>query len=111
MGQLISAQTSVTGEPLLAGERMRALQRLGVLCGIAAGAWLGAAEVPTKLVSAGLSPVLISFVMVLGVFLGRWSLPLAARGTSGIHADILKAPHLVIWATLPIRSRSLPSEI
>jgi drug/metabolite transporter (DMT)-like permease len=100
MGQLISAQTSAIGEPLLVTERVRALQRLGVLCGIAAGAWLGAAEVPTKLVSAGLSPVLISFVMVLGVFLGRWSLPLVARGTSGIRADILNAPHLVVWAVI-----------
>jgi drug/metabolite transporter (DMT)-like permease len=100
MGQLISTQTPATDEPLIAIDRVRALQRLGVLCGIAAGAWLGAAEVPTKLVSAGLSPVLISFVMVLGVFLGRWSLPLVARGTSGIRADILNAPHLVIWAII-----------
>jgi multidrug transporter EmrE-like cation transporter len=38
--------------------------------------------------------------MVLGVFLGRWSLPLVARGTSGIRADILNAPHLVIWAII-----------
>ena len=79
---------------------MRVLRRLGVLCGIAAGAWLGAAEVPTKLVSTGLSPFLISFMMVVGVFLGRWSLPAVARGTSGIRADILKAPHLMIWAIL-----------
>ena len=79
---------------------MRVLRRLGVLCGVAAGAWLGAAEVPTKLVSAGLSPFLISFMMVLGVFLGRWSLPAVARGTSGIRADIQKAPHLIIWAIL-----------
>ena len=88
-------------EPAIASaERLRALQRLGVLCGVAAGAWLGAAEAPTKLVSAGLSPVLISLVMVLGVFLGRWSLPLAARGTSGILSDIRNAPHLVIWAII-----------
>ena len=97
----MSAGALPTIEPVRASaERVRALQRLGVLCGIAAGAWLGAAEAPTKLVSAGLSPVLISFVMVLGVFLGRWSLPLAARGTSGIRADIRNAPHLVIWAII-----------
>src|SRR3981081_1115400 len=97
----MSTGTLSAAEPVLASaERMRALQRLGVLCGIAAGAWLGAAEAPTKLVSAGLSPVLISFVMVLGVFLGRWSLPLAVRGTSGIRADIRNAPHLVIWSTI-----------
>jgi glucose uptake protein GlcU len=79
-------------------ERVHALQRLGVLCGVAAGAWLGAAEVPAKLVSAGLSPFLISLLMVVGVFLGRWCLPAALRGTSDIRADIGKAPHLVIWA-------------
>jgi glucose uptake protein GlcU len=79
-------------------ERVHALQRLGVLCGVAAGAWLGAAEVPAKLVSAGLSPFLISLLMVVGVFLGRWCLPAALRGTSDIRADIGKVPHLVIWA-------------
>jgi glucose uptake protein GlcU len=76
------------------------LQRLGVFCGIAAGAWLGAAEAPAKLVSAGLSPLVISFLMVVGVFLGRWSLPTVARGTVGIRTDIRKAPHLVIWAII-----------
>ena len=85
---------------LAAPERVRALQRVGVLCGIVAGAWLGAAEVPTKLVSAGISPVLISLGMVMGVFLGRWSLPAILRGTSGITADIVEAPHLVIWAVI-----------
>jgi len=101
VGQLISANVVAPSPPFTAAaDRVRLLQRLGVLCGIAAGAWLGAAEVPTKLVSAGLSPVLISFVMVLGVFLGRWSLPLAARGTAGILQDLRNAPHLVIWAVL-----------
>jgi len=102
MGQL-SSPAEASGAPrpaLLAPERVRALQRVGVLCGIAAGAWLGAAEVPTKLVTTGLSPVLISFAMVAGVFLGRWSLPAMVRGTSGIRADIVEAPHLVIWAII-----------
>jgi drug/metabolite transporter (DMT)-like permease len=81
-------------------ERVRQLQRLGVLCGVAAGAWLGAAEVPAKLVSSGLSPVLVSLVMVMGVFLGRWTLPAMARGTSQTRSDFLQAPHLVIWAIL-----------
>jgi len=98
MGQLTTA--NIPGPRADLPGRIRALRRLGVVCGLAAGAWLGAAEVPTKLVSAGLSPFLISFMMVLGVFLGRWSLPAVARGTSGIRADILKAPHLVIWAIL-----------
>src|SRR4030088_3618478 len=97
----MSAGAFPTTEPVRASaERMRALQRLGVLVSIVAGAWLGAAEAPTKLVSAGLSPVLISFVMVLGVFLGRWSLPLAARGTSGIRADIPNAPLLFTCAII-----------
>lgn len=84
----------------VAEERVRQLQRLGVLCGVAAGAWLGAAEVPAKLVSSGLSPVLVSLVMVMGVFLGRWTLPAMARGTSQTRSDFLQAPHLVIWAIL-----------
>ena len=46
----------------------RSLHALGVVCGLAAGAWLGAAEAPTKLVTAGLSPFLISLGMVAGVF-------------------------------------------
>jgi glucose uptake protein GlcU len=98
MGQLNT--TEVAQLQLILPDRLRMLQQLGVLCGISAGAWLGAAEVPAKLVSFGLSPFLISFLMVLGVFVGRWSLPAVARGTSGIRSDIVKAPHLVIWAIL-----------
>jgi len=90
----------IAESPLAAEARLRTLQRLGVLCGVAAGAWLGAAEVPAKLVSSGLSPVLISLIMVLGVFLGRWTLPAVARGTSQTRADFLQAPHLLIWAIL-----------
>lgn len=99
MGQLSSPAVRA-GAPLPTPERVRSLQRMGVLCGIAAGAWLGAAEVPTKLVTIGLSPVLISFAMVAGVFLGRWSLPAMMRGTSGIRADIGQAPHLILWAII-----------
>src|SRR5436853_2437724 len=98
MGQLTTA--NIPGPRADLPGRIRALRRLGVVCGLAAGAWLGAAEVPTKLVSTGLSPFLISFLMVLGVFIGRWSLPAVARGTSGIRADIRQAPHLVLWAIL-----------
>src|SRR5271165_2786159 len=36
------------------------LHRLGVASGLAAGAWLGAAEAPTKLVTVGFSPFIIS---------------------------------------------------
>lgn len=80
--------------------RLRRLQRLGILCGVTAGAWLGAAEAPTKLVSVGLSPMVISLIMVVGVFLARWSLPALILGTSSVRADVRRAPHLIIWALL-----------
>jgi glucose uptake protein GlcU len=80
--------------------RLRRLQFVGVASGFAAGAWLGAAEAPTKMVVLGLSPVVISLTMVCGVFLARWSLPALLRGTAAIGADIREAPHLVVWAVL-----------
>jgi drug/metabolite transporter (DMT)-like permease len=80
--------------------RARKLQVLGILSGFTAGAWLGAAEAPTKLVSVGISPMVISLIMVIGVFLARWSLPALILGTSSIHADVRRAPHLIIWAVL-----------
>ena len=54
--------------------RLARLQLAGIASGFTAGAWLGAAEAPTKMVTLGLSPVVISLAMVLGVFLARWSL-------------------------------------
>src|SRR6267378_1766321 len=80
--------------------RSKKLQLLGILCGFAAGAWLGAAEAPTKLVSIGISPMVISLIMVIGVFLARWSLPALILGTSSVRADVRRAPHLIIWALL-----------
>src|SRR2546426_4704602 len=80
--------------------RLRRLQRVGVLSGFAAGAWLGAAEAPTKVVTLGVPPVIISCMMVLGVFLARWSLPALVRGTAAVRDDVRHAPHLVIWAAL-----------
>jgi drug/metabolite transporter (DMT)-like permease len=80
--------------------RARKLQLLGILSGFTAGAWLGAAEAPTKLVSIGLSPIVISLVMVIGVFLARWSVPALILGTSSVRADVRRAPHLIIWALL-----------
>ena len=80
--------------------RARNLQRLGLLCGVTAGAWLGAAEAPTKLVSIGVSPIVISLIMVIGVFLARWSVPALVLGTSSVRADVRRAPHLIIWALL-----------
>src|SRR6201987_255235 len=61
---------------------------LGVLCGLGAGAWLGAAEAPTKLVNSGLSPYAISLCMVAGVFTARWSLPTLVKGTPGVFSDL-----------------------
>ena len=61
---------------------------------------MGAAEAPTKLVSMGIPPVVISLIMVAGVFLARWSLPALVLGTSSVRADVRRAPHLVLWALL-----------
>src|SRR5437660_1764772 len=80
--------------------RLARLQGVGILSGFAAGAWLGAAEAPTKLVTLGIQPVVISFMMVIGVFLARWSLPALVRGTAAVRDDVRQAPHLVIWAAL-----------
>ena len=90
--------TSTT--PLLESARLRRLQLVGILCGFGAGAWLGAAEAPTKLVKLGLSPLVISLLMVLGVFLARWSLPALIRGTGQMRADVREAPHLIVWGIL-----------
>src|SRR5213080_2596356 len=80
--------------------RLRHLHGLGTLCGFAAGAWLGAAEAPTKLVSINVSPIVISFMMVLGVFLARWTVPALLQGTSQVRQDIRKTPHLIVWGLL-----------
>lgn len=80
--------------------RLRRLQTLGMFCGVAAGAWLGGAEAPIKMVNADVSPTTVSLIMVLGVFLARWSVPALVRGTSYVRSDVRQAPHLVIWAVL-----------
>jgi len=90
----------VAAAPAVGTVRLRQLQLVGVLSGFAAGAWLGAAEAPTKMVTLGFPPVVISLLMVLGVFLARWTLPALIRGNSGISADVRQAPHLIIWAVL-----------
>src|SRR5438046_5634776 len=90
----------VSGSQVPQISRLRKLQGLGVLSGLAAGAWLGAAEAPTKLVTAGISPIIVSLMMVAGVFLARWSVPALIRGTGSIASDIRQAPHLVVWAVL-----------
>lgn len=78
----------------------RSLHQLGVVCGLAAGAWLGAAEAPTKLVTVGLSPFLISLGMVAGVFVARWTVPVLLKGSNYIWLDFREKPHLIIWALL-----------
>jgi len=78
----------------------RSLHSLGVACGLAAGAWLGAAEAPTKLVTVGFSPFLISLGMVAGVFVARWTVPMALKGTGYIWQDLREKPHLIAWAIL-----------
>ena len=95
-----SALASHSSLPVEDTSRSRKLQALGILCGFTAGGWLGAAEAPTKLVSVGVSPLVISLVMVVGVFLARWSLPALILGTSSVRADVRRAPHLIIWAVL-----------
>src|SRR6266568_2567847 len=95
-----SALTPETAPAASDTTRSRKLQLLGILSGFTAGAWLGAAEAPTKLVSIGISPMAISLIMVIGVFLARWSLPALILGTSSVRADVRRAPHLIIWAVL-----------
>ncbi len=73
---------------------------LGVLCGLGAGVWLGAAEAPTKLVNSGLSPFAISLCMVAGVFTARWTFPTLLKGTRYVARDLLAKKHLIVWAIL-----------
>lgn len=89
------------GSPFTLGhDRLRELRFVGILCGFGAGAWLGAAEAPTKLVTIGVPPVVVSLLMVSGVFLARWSVPALIRGTGQVGWDMRQAPHLVVWAVL-----------
>ena len=71
-----------------------------MICGLTAGIRLGAAEAPTKLVTTGVSPFVVSLAMVVGVFLARWSVPALIHGTSYIGADLRQAPHLIVWGVL-----------
>jgi drug/metabolite transporter (DMT)-like permease len=82
------------------GRSPRSLHQLGVMCGLAAGAWLGAAEAPTKLVTVGFSPFIISLGMVAGVFVARWTVPVALKGTTFVMADLKAKPHLIAWGIL-----------
>src|SRR5579859_2885545 len=76
------------------------LHQLGVIAGLTAGVWLGAAEAPTKLVNSGLSPYSISLCMVAGVFTARWTIPTLLKGTRYVVADLMENKHLIVWALL-----------
>ena len=76
------------------------LHQLGVIAGLTAGVWLGAAEAPTKLVNAGLSPFTISLCMVAGVFTARWTFPTLLKGTTFVARDLASKKHLIVWALL-----------
>lgn len=80
--------------------RQRVLHRLGIFCGLAAALWLAGAETPTKLVTVAVSPVVISFMMVFGAFISRWSLPALVRGTGDTFRDARQVPHLVLWGVM-----------
>jgi glucose uptake protein GlcU len=76
------------------------LHGIGVICGLAAGVWLGAAEAPTNLVNSGLSPYAISLCMVAGVFTARWTVPTLLKGTRQVFADLAEHKHLIPIAIL-----------
>ncbi|MBV8863952.1 MAG: EamA family transporter, partial [Acidobacteriaceae bacterium] len=67
---------------------------------MSAALWLAGAEAPTKLVTVSVSPLVISFMMVAGAFISRWSLPALIRSTSDTFADMRHVPHLVIWGVM-----------
>jgi drug/metabolite transporter (DMT)-like permease len=92
--------SNTVAETLTSPTRQRNLQKLGILCGISAALWLAGAEAPTKLVTVSVSPLVISFMMVLGAFISRWSLPALARGTRDTFADMQYVPHLIVWGIM-----------
>ena len=88
------------GDGVRAGRSGVSLHGLGVICGLTAGVWLGTAEAPTKLVTAGYSPYAISLCMVAGVFVARWTFPTLLKGTAYVFTDLREKKHLVVWALL-----------
>ena len=90
----------MTTTPITARRRVISLHQLGVISGLTAGVWLGAAEAPTKLVNIGLSPFSISLCMVAGVFTARWTFPTLLKGTSFVFRDLASKKHLIVWALL-----------
>src|SRR3974377_261965 len=80
--------------------KFRSMHGIGVLCGLCAGVWLGAAEAPTKLVNTGLSPYAISLCMVAGVFTARWSIPTLLKGTRAVYCDLRENTQLIPFAVI-----------
>jgi drug/metabolite transporter (DMT)-like permease len=80
--------------------KTRSMHGLGIFCAIAAATWLGGAEAPTKLVTTGFSPVVISLCMIVGVFFARWTVPTLLKGTAYVMFDLKRKPHLIVWAVL-----------
>jgi glucose uptake protein GlcU len=78
----------------------KSMHGLGIFCAIAASAWLGGAEAPTKLASTGMSPLFISFWMIIGAFCTYWTVPTVLKGTGYVVCDLRRKPHLLIWAVL-----------
>ena len=76
------------------------LHKLGVICALSAAVWLGTAEAPTKLVTEGFSPFLISMGMVMGAFVARWTVPILLKGTGFMLDDLFDKPHLIVWAVV-----------
>ena len=101
MAERVNTVAAVTAvESGMPAGRLRKLQTLGIFCGVVAGAWLGGAEAPIKMVNPEVSPITVSLIMVFGVFLARWSMPALLCGTSSVRYDVRQAPHLVVWAVL-----------
>ena len=94
------AESGMTGVVKKAEQKGMSLHALGVICGLTAGVWLGAAEAPTKLVTAGYSPFAISLCMVAGVFTARWTFPTLLKGTGYVFTDLFERKHLIVWALL-----------
>lgn len=76
-GQPMSSEVTLPAPEV---SRLRTLQALGTLCAFAAEALLEAAEAPAKLETIGVSPLVISLIMAVGVFLARLSVPALIRG-------------------------------
>ncbi len=81
-------------------KRVRALHTVGVVCGLAAGAWLGTAEAPVKLASGQMPPFIVTLGMVLGVFMARWTIPVMLKGAGFVLRDLRQNAHLIVWALI-----------